>query len=89
MKISIDTKEDSPEEIQKLIHFLNSIIQMQSQGQQKNIFECSKGNNAKAQSQQGNIASMFSMFDSEQPKQGEESSGEDKKDDIPEIEIYK
>ena len=72
MKITIDTKEDSAEEIKKLIKMLSSLIgkEYKSGDENKEIQEVSEG--------------MFNMFDSS----AEEKKEEDKPFELNDVVTY-
>ncbi|MBI2576724.1 hypothetical protein HYV84_05915 [Candidatus Woesearchaeota archaeon] len=71
MKITIDTKEDSPEEIQKAIHLLSSLLEQRSYGQ-RNIFDGSDPSLQVAQqaSQGGVFGNIFGDQYSQAPSVG-------------------
>lgn len=85
MKITIDTKEDSHEEIKKIIKMLSSLVEEETFTNQGNIFEDKS-------SEVGN-QNMFGLFDNKnQNTPAEESKEEkDKEDldiDIPGVQEY-
>ena len=81
MKITIDTKEDSHEEIKKIIKMLSSLVGEEAFTNQGNIFE-------NQSSDLGN-QNMFGMFDNKNQNTTEETK---KKEDVdindPRIEEY-
>lgn len=81
MKITIDTKEDSHEEIKKIIKMLSSLVGEEDFTNQGNIFE-------NQSSDLGN-QNMFGMFDNKNQNTTEETK---KKEDVdindPRIEEY-
>ena len=83
MKITIDTKEDSHEEIKKIIRMLSSLVGEETFTNQGNIFE----NQDPVQGQ-----NVFGMFDSSAPSQPQENKEQKESDDIdidiPDIEEY-
>ncbi|MBI2651577.1 hypothetical protein HYX01_03840 [Candidatus Woesearchaeota archaeon] len=82
MKITIDTKEDSPEEIKKAIKMLSSLIGEETQ----NALDSSKETSP-------DIFNMFENADSESKEEKEiEDEEEQNKDidiDIPRVEEYR
>ena len=81
MKITIDTKEDSHEEIKKIIKMLSSLVGEEAFTNQGNIFE-------NKSSDLGN-QNMFGMFDNKNQNTTEETKKKEE-DDIndPRIEEY-
>ena len=71
MKITIDTKEDSPEQIQKAIRLLSSLLEQRSYGQ-RNIFDGSDPSLQVAQqaSQGGVFGNIFGDQSSQSPSGG-------------------
>ena len=62
MKITIDTKEDSPEEIKKVVAMLSHLIENQS-SQPRNIFEDTSPSLPSTEPQQeAQPANLFNMF---------------------------
>jgi len=84
MKITIDTKEDSHEEIKKVIKMLSSLVGEETFTNQGNIFE--------NKSPDIGNQNMFSMFDdknqTKSPEQTEETKKEEVNIDIPGVEEY-
>ena len=89
MKITIDTKEDSHNEIRKIIKMLSSLVgEKEVMSNQSDIFS---DDNSEQQS-----TDMFNMFnqDKSETKTDEEKTDEDKKEDtdvdldIPQFEEY-
>ncbi len=87
MKITIDTKEDSHEEIKKIIKMLSSLVGEEILTNQGNVFE--------NQSPDLGNQNMFSMFDNKNqtsPEQTEETKETKEKEevdiDIPGVEEY-
>lgn len=58
MRITIDTKEDSKEEIRHIIDMLCNVVGMEKAASSRNIFEDS------APSVSDNASSVFNLFDS-------------------------
>jgi len=86
MKISIDTKEDSPEELKKLIKMLSSLVGEEVMTNQGDLF--------KEDSNQSGSSDIFSMFNNSDSETKTEEATEDKKEDeididIPELEEYR
>jgi len=80
MKITIDTKEDSHQEIRKIIRMLSSLVEEKEVfSNQKDVFsednESTQSGGVQSENSQGGI---FNMFDSS-PK-SEESKEEEKKE---------
>ncbi len=97
MKISIDTKEDSPEEIRKAIMMLNSLLhEKETYSNSGNIFESSSSSsrdifgNAQQPSSSDNSGNIFgNMFgESSTPQPSSAQEPEPEKQDIPEIIPY-
>ena len=84
MKITIDTKEDSHEEIRKIIKMLSSLVNDETFTNQGNVFE-NQGSDLSNQD-------MFNMFNNKNQNTPEEKQ-QKKEDqeidiDIPDIEEY-
>ncbi|MBI2139640.1 hypothetical protein HYU14_01840 [Candidatus Woesearchaeota archaeon] len=95
MKITIDTKEDSSEEIRKAIQFLSSFLDEQYPARQPNIFENPAGFTAPAGSGDGPPMNAFgAMFGENTPLQSSASENQPKpkifpiEDEIPRIVPY-
>ena len=90
MKITIDTKEDSHEEIRKVIRMLSSLVGEEMRTNQGNIFE----DNAPSETSKSGdlLGSLFGGGASleSSPSSPEESKPkiEEKKDETPSIEFY-
>jgi len=89
MKITIDTKEDSHEEIKKIIRMLSSLVGEQEVfSNQSDIFS---DNSSGDSSQQG--SDIFNVFnDNSENKTEEKKAEEDKKEDdidLSELEEYR
>lgn len=84
MKITIDTKEDSHEEIRKIIKMLSSLVGEETFTNQGNVFE-NQGSDLGNQN-------IFDMFDNKNQDVPEEQKTKEKKEevdfDIPGIEEY-
>jgi hypothetical protein len=93
MKISIDTKEDSPAEIKKLIRMLSSLIDEEVMANQGDIFSSgniSSGNKAGALAANSDVFNIFS--DSSEKTENKETKAESDEidlDNIPEIQEYR
>ncbi len=83
MKIEIDTKEDSPEEIKKVIKMLQHLVGEHSYTNQPNIFEDSSTTPTESTNA---FASMFG--DSEEQKEDHMGGPEEEKEEIPEVIPY-
>jgi len=81
MKISIDTKEDSHEEIRKIIRMLSSLVGQEVISNSQEVIEEVKRDKEEAQN-----PDLFAMM-GEQEKQ-EEKKKEDTELDIPGLEEY-
>ena len=83
MKITIDTKEDSHEDIIKVIKMLQHLVGEPSYSNQPNIFE----DNTPVQTETGNaFANMFG--DGARETKEEPMDKEEEKEDIPEVIPY-
>ena len=84
MKITIDTKEDSHEEIRKIIKMLSSLVGEEAFTNQGNVFE-NQGSDLGSQN-------IFDMFDNKNQDIPEEQKTKEKNEevdfDIPGIEEY-
>jgi hypothetical protein len=88
MKIQIDTKTDSPDEIRKVIRLLMGLVgskevytnepAQEKPPSQPNIFD----------SPSPAVPNLMSMFDSAPSTPTTQASEDEKKDDLPEIEFY-
>jgi len=90
MKITIDTKEDSHQEIRKIIRMLSSLVGEQEVfSNSKDAFSDNEDNEDTASS---GSTGMFNMFGSSTEKKSEDVNEEEKKEDvdlgIPEFEEY-
>ena len=94
MKIVIDTKEDSPEEIKKAIRMLSSLVGGEVAGSQSDIFSDNSSNSPKDDSQgRGDMFNVFSSPGSENKagestKEGNKEKGNDYLE-MPELEEYR
>jgi len=83
MKITIDTKEDSKEEIRKLIQMLSSLLGEEvkiNQEASKDLFSSEEGNKA-----------FFNMFSDTEPKaesEKKEAKDEEEREEIPSVVSY-
>lgn len=86
MKITIDTKEDSPEEIRNIIKMLSSLIREKSYTNRPNIFEDSSPE--VTPNAQGNV--FGNIFGDTETKQQAETKPEEKTEikDTPSITEY-
>ena len=85
MKITIDTKEDSHEEIKKVIKMLSSLVGEKEIMSNQDIFS------DKSSGQEDGVFSMFSGSDSGSKTEEKEPKKEDKENldfDIPGLEEY-
>jgi len=82
MKITIDTKEDSHEEIKKIIRMLSSLVGHETSTNQGNIFENSDSSLGSPDTSPTTGQNMFNMFDSS-PSQSESESSEEEKPEEP------
>ena len=84
MKITIDTKEDSHEEIRKIIKMLSSLVGEETLTNQGNVFE-NQGSDLGNQN-------IFDIFDNKNQNMPEEQKTKEKKEeidfDIPGFEEY-
>ena len=94
MKITIDTKEDSPEELKKVIRMLSSIIGEEVMSNQGDIFSSESPSESPQDNSQPGTPDIFNMFNSDsETKTTEESDKKGEKDDdlginMPELEEY-
>ena len=80
MKITIDTKEDSPDELRKVIRMLSSLVGKEVMSNEGDIFKDDKDD--KDDNNQPETSDAFNMFNNPQPEnQTEEEPKEEKKDD--------
>jgi len=78
MKITIDTKEDSHDELRKVIRMLSSLVGKEVMSNEGDIFKDDKDDN-----NQPETSDAFNMFNNPQPEnQTEEEPKEEKKDEI-------
>jgi hypothetical protein len=82
MKITIDTKEDSAEEIRKAIHLLSALVQ--GRAKSSNIFE-DESPGLKSEPAQNAFANMFG---SDTPLQEPSPDKQEEKKDAPEVMMY-
>ncbi|MFC1801741.1 hypothetical protein ACFLZB_04740 [Nanoarchaeota archaeon] len=78
MKITIDTKEDSHEEIKKVISLLTHLIGEPPMTNSKNIFDDSKPTEESG--------GLFNIFDS--PQTSEKEEDEEDSEESPEVQMY-
>lgn len=98
MKIEIDTKHDSPEEIRKVIKMLQHLVGEHSYTNQPNIFEdpdsFGTGSDEESASDTGSTNAFVNMFgDSsrepkEEPMDEPEEEKKEAKEEIPEVIPY-
>jgi len=72
MKITIDTKEDSHEEIKKIISMLSSLVESEEVMANQNIFEGSSDNK---KTENTSTAGIFNMFGSAESPASNSSEG--------------
>jgi len=92
MKITIDTKEDSHEELRKVIKMLSSLVGEKEVMSNRDVFSDENNSDDNKDDESPN---MFNMFDSSNPEtKSEKNSDEDKKEEIendlgiPQVEEY-
>jgi len=91
MKITIDTKEDSHQEIRKVIKMLSSLVgEKEIFSNQKDVFSDDKEESVESDDQSSGI---FNMFGSSTEKKSEDGTTEETKEEvvdlgIPKIEEY-
>ena len=86
MKITIDTKEDSPTDIRKIIALLSKLIEDSSE-HHSNIFEdSSPGLGAEPSNSGGNA--FANMFGDNAAPLAEEKKEEEEKEEMPEVREY-
>ncbi len=92
MKITIDTKEDSHEEIRKIIRMLSSLVgERETFSNQPNIFEDSSED--KEEPETNAFANMFGSEPSKLSEENKESTEDEEikveeKEDMPEVAEY-
>lgn len=85
IKITIDTKEDSHEEIRRIIRMLSSLVGEKEVFENKrNVFE----SNDTPQNVFGNIFDNNQQENKEEPKEDAVESTEDEKTDVPQVMEY-
>ena len=91
MKITIDTKEDSHEEIRKVIKMLQHLVGEQSYTNQPNIFEDASSLGTGSSDEESNSApegnaftNMFGSAEADKPKE----EPKEEKEEIPEVVPY-
>ena len=83
MKITIDTKEDSPEDLRKIIRLLSELI---NQKQPQNVGFFDSPQSGVSQSETSNLMAMFDQPTSQPAIQPQQQPTEKK--DIPSVEPY-
>lgn len=86
MKITIDTKEDTHEDIKKVIRLLTHIIGEHPTTNQPNVFEESTPTTNQPETPSGNI--FGNMFENPQTEPKTEETTEQKEKETPEIIPY-
>ena len=84
MKISIDTKEDSHEDIKKVIKMLQHLVGESPFTNQPNIFE--DPGSIRTSEQQGNV--FGNMFDTKTTKEDNGESEQEEEKELPEVIPY-
>jgi len=85
IKITIDTKEDSHEEIRRIIRMLSSLVGEKEVFENKrNVFE----NSDTPQNVFGNIFDNNQQENKEEPKEDTVESTEDEKTEVPQVMEY-
>ena len=83
IKITIDTKEDSHEEIRKIIRMLSSLVG------EKEIFENKRNIFESSDTPQSVFGNIFNQQSKEEPKEDTAEIKEEEKTEIPEVMEYR
>lgn len=92
MKISIDTAQDSKDEIKKAIRLLQALVEHQASEGSRNIFDDSSPSlfddaPTETPAEQPSTSAFADMFSGDSPAPSAPEP-EEKKEDVPEVELY-